>query len=274
MLTVMDTCPSTVMQSRRRRPPFRSRPHQRRRVSAMCLSASLSRRHKPACPAARPISGRRSAATSDGRHGVRAPSRCAAAWHASIARPRGRGTRTDARPTVQVGALTSVKTYFSGATSSTRRQLQGRFRSLPVAFRPLSSLTHLSLGKVHVHERERRAEWFIAGEVAFRGETISSDECASHGAGQPDQAAGGPARGLPKRGMSGRSDGRPGRGRHDMHISHEHAGGLFPRSGPPGPGAFPLRARPGCSPSVSDPAPALIPDSKTFAFCAGSHLLC
>jgi hypothetical protein len=142
--------------SRRRRPPFRSRPHQRRRVSAMCLSASLSRRHKPACPAARPISGGRSAATSDGRHGVRAPSRCAAAWHASIARPRRRGTRTDARPTVQVGALTSVKTYFSGATSSTRRQLQGRFQSLLVAFRPLSSLTHLSLGKVHVHERERR----------------------------------------------------------------------------------------------------------------------
>jgi hypothetical protein len=63
--------------SHRRRPPFPSRLHQRRRVSPTCLSASRSRRHTHARPAARPISGRRSAATLDDRHDALAPSRCA-----------------------------------------------------------------------------------------------------------------------------------------------------------------------------------------------------
>jgi hypothetical protein len=56
--------------SHRRRPPFPSRLHHRRRVLATCLSASRSRWHTHACPAARPISGRRSTATLDDRHGA------------------------------------------------------------------------------------------------------------------------------------------------------------------------------------------------------------
>jgi hypothetical protein len=113
----------------RRRPPFRSRPHQRRRVSATCLSASRSRRHTPACPAARPISGRRSAAASDGRHSVRAPSRCAAAWHASICTPTQARDEDRCSADCISGGDHFGRCPFSEAASSTRCQLEGRFCS-------------------------------------------------------------------------------------------------------------------------------------------------